>query len=318
MNNNSGKQKEARNNPKSNKGILSLPWLFKRQSPLHKIIIKQPTCVNWNPQKYHLFSLSPPLYKLPFSLLYVQSYGNLHSSLAYSPKIPSYTIPKSSLNLLGKLQQFENPLIPISEMDSVNTENLESMKKHKKFQFLNSLFHHSVLALLCTLFCSYPFWFPHLCSSMNHLAFVSLPNFNIPFFSNPKFLFIVGNAIIVFLVGESKLSNPPPSPATEIYSYNEGPDNEYVGKGQKNCEFSSQMEKKGEGKLGIKFLTEESVKNIEKQAEEREEEEEGGLETEELTKRVEDFIARVNRQRLVEARFEDCGRGWERRGWIEE
>lgn len=69
------------------------------------------------------------------------------------------------------------------------------------------------------------------------------------------------------------------------------------------------MEKKGEGKLGIKFLTEESVKNIEKQAEEREEEEEGGLETEELTKRVEDFIARVNRQRLVEARFEDCGRG---------
>ncbi|KAG5520591.1 hypothetical protein RHGRI_033241 [Rhododendron griersonianum] len=129
---------------------------------------------------------------------------------------------------------------------------------------------------------------------MNQLAFVSLPNFNIPFFSNPKFLFIVGNAIIVFLVGESKLSNPPPSPATEIY--NEGPYNEYVGKSQKNCEFPSQMEKKGEGKLEIKFLTEESVKNIEKQAEEREEEEEGGLETEELTKRVEDFIARVNRQ----------------------
>ncbi|KAI8526817.1 hypothetical protein RHMOL_Rhmol12G0026300 [Rhododendron molle] len=141
---------------------------------------------------------------------------------------------------------------------------------------------------------------------MNHLAFVSLPNFNIPFFSNPKFLFIVGNAIIVFLVGESKLSNPPPSPATEIY--NEGPYNEYVGKSI--CEFPSQMEKKGEGKLGTKFLTEVSAKNIEKQAEEREEEEEeGGLETEELTKRVEDFIARVNRQRLVEARFEDCGRG---------
>ncbi|KAF7123729.1 hypothetical protein RHSIM_Rhsim12G0023500 [Rhododendron simsii] len=151
---------------------------------------------------------------------------------------------------------------------------------------------------------------------MNHLAFVSLPNFNIPFFSNPKFLFVVGNAIIVFLVGESKLSNPPPPPATEIY--NEGPHNEYVGKSQKNCEFSSQMEKKGEGKLGITFLTEESVKNIEKQAEEREEEEEGGLETEELTKRIEDFIARVNRRRLVEARFEDCGRGLERRGWIEE
>ncbi|KAH7835383.1 hypothetical protein Vadar_025659 [Vaccinium darrowii] len=184
-------------------------------------------------------------------------------------------------------------------MDPINRQNLQSTKNYKKFQFLSTLFLHSVLAIICTLFFSYPFWFPLFCSSINSFSFVSLPNFNKSFFFNPKFLFIVGNAIIIFLIGESKLSNSPSSPDTEIYS-------EYV---RKSPECSSQMEKKGDGKLGMKLLTEDSVKIIEKEAEEREEqEEESALEIEELNRRVEDFIARVYRQRLAEARFEDCGR----------
>ncbi|KAH7834264.1 hypothetical protein Vadar_014380 [Vaccinium darrowii] len=227
-------------------------------------------------------------------------------------------------------------------MDPINTQKLQSTKNYKKFKFLSALFLHSVLALIRTLFCSYTFWFPLLCSSINSFSFVSLLNFNKSFFFNPKFLYIVGNAIIVFLIGESKLlnsssspateinngesklSNPSSSPATEIY-------NECV---QKSFELSRQMEKNEEQNLGIKIVREDSVKMIEKDAEEREEEaeesgleteeeeeesgleteereeeeEESGLETEELNKRVEDFIARVKRQRLAEARFEDCGR----------
>ncbi|GFS33937.1 hypothetical protein Acr_00g0031370 [Actinidia rufa] len=129
-------------------------------------------------------------------------------------------------------------------------------------------------------------------------------------FFNPKCLFIVGNAIIAFLVGESKLACLRSSPATEI------------------CEEASTHTEDKEERLNTDFV-EESANKIEDKymaesvigevkardndgdgnGQENEEEECGLPSTEELNKRVEDFIAKVNRQRWIEARLDDCGRG---------
>ncbi|CAK9171927.1 unnamed protein product [Ilex paraguariensis] len=172
---------------------------------------------------------------------------------------------------------------------------------------------------------------------------VSLPNLRSSFF-NPKCFFIISNVIIVILVGESKLAGSHSSPTTMIY-------NEYVEKCQslrrRWNQFDLQDEKK-EGKTEMtqidqgsenspeenKHQEEEKHKEAEKtmdndegddngdnddiEEKERDEEEELGLPTEELNRRVEDFIARVNRQRRLEAELLECGGVGEQRGWIQD
>ncbi|CAL5398349.1 unnamed protein product [Camellia sinensis] len=190
--------------------------------------------------------------------------------------------------------------MPILNMDSIEAEKLQAMKNFKKHQFLNNLILHSLTALAFSLLCSYPSWFPHLCSFVKH--FVSL-------FFTPKCLFVVGNAIIVFLVGESKLASSRSSPAIHME--------------KKEEERKLEMNLSEESVNKIEEREEEQVRNDEygddgliggdnhdnKEEEERDEEEELGLPTEEFNKRVEDFIAKVNKQRLLEARLLDCGRG---------
>ncbi|XAR64368.1 hypothetical protein NMG60_11024676 [Bertholletia excelsa] len=205
-------------------------------------------------------------------------------------------------------------------MESTKAEQLPAMKSYKKSQFLSNLVLHSITALISTLLCSFPFWYPKLCSSVEQFFLVSLPNFKASFF-NPKCLFVLGNAIIVFLVGESKLAGSGSyPPAGEIYD-------EYAERMRTMHEVSVHVERKDEN---VGFETEESLEMIEdkymieeEQAEEaqardpdgddheseEEEQEESGLPAEELNKRVEDFIAMFNRQRWLEARELDNVRG---------
>ncbi|KAI7996584.1 hypothetical protein LOK49_LG10G00089 [Camellia lanceoleosa] len=211
-------------------------------------------------------------------------------------------------------------------MDSIQAKKLQAMKNYKNSLFLTNLILHLVTALLCTLFfCS--FWFPHLFYSLKHFIFVSLPNLK-SFLFSPKCLFIVGNAIIVYLVRESKLTSSFSSPASDVYD-------KYVESSRSIHESSTNTEKTEEGKLEMSII-DKRVNKIEKKyvvqkekgeekvreddggrdhdhdnkvKEERGEEEEPGLPTEELNKRVESFIARVNRQRWLEARLVDCERG---------
>ncbi|XP_052205638.1 uncharacterized protein LOC127810290 [Diospyros lotus] len=169
-----------------------------------------------------------------------------------------------------------------------------------------------IKALICSLFCSCPFWFPKLCSSVNHFACVSLPHLK-SFFVNPMCLFVVGNAIVVFLVGESKLAAGSSSSSTSTDTH----DQEHVCNVEKNHEIEPEMGFGADDKAVNKITEEDEDRDEEEYysddcVEEEEsdgEEEAAGLATEELNKRAEDLIARVKRQRWLEARLDDCGRG---------
>ncbi|XP_043703812.1 uncharacterized protein LOC122653917 [Telopea speciosissima] len=134
------------------------------------------------------------------------------------------------------------------------------------------------------------------------------------FLFTPKCLFVVCNIIIIFLVGESKLvgSSSPSPAADDIYD-------EYMKRSQSLRRFSSH-EEKIEARNDLELpLIEETIKRVhEDEQEERGQnegekensegdnnslngEEEPGLPPDELKQRVEDFIARVNRQRRLEA-----------------
>ncbi|XP_057495572.1 uncharacterized protein LOC130780577 [Actinidia eriantha] len=172
---------------------------------------------------------------------------------------------------------------------------------------LQNLSLYSLTAFVFALFCSYPFWFPCLCSCVKHFAFVSLPNLMSLFFC-PKCLFIVGNAIIAFLVGESKLACLRSSPATEIR------EEASTHTGDKEERLKMDFAEESANKIEDKYMVESVIGEVKPRdndgnGQENEEEECGLPSTEELNKRVEDFIAKVNRQRWLEASLDDCGRG---------
>ncbi|KAL5543859.1 hypothetical protein UlMin_007643 [Ulmus minor] len=170
------------------------------------------------------------------------------------------------------------------------------MNKYKKPQLLNNLLIYSMTALTCTL-CSYPFWFPSLCSSMKLLLSVYVPKACSVFFSS-KFVFILGNLIVFALIGESKIFSFNSSRASQAFY------EEYISRSQNHPRFSAYEEKKeknieerkrvawedGEGKV-------EKMENFV-----GEHDEQVTLPTGDLSKRADDFIARVNKQRRFEAR----------------
>ncbi|RVX17929.1 hypothetical protein CK203_004036 [Vitis vinifera] len=147
-----------------------------------------------------------------------------------------------------------------------------------------------------------PFWLPSLSSSMR--VFVSLPKLGSLLFSS-KSVFVIGSLIIIFLVGDSKALTSESSPASEVYY------DEYVSV-SRNLWSLSGHEEKGEMK-GEKFFEEkvERYKNGEGgkwkkwEMEKKPKVKLGGeenLSLPELNKRADDFIARINRQRRLEAK----------------
>ncbi|KAI5351888.1 hypothetical protein L3X38_004779 [Prunus dulcis] len=231
-------------------------------------------------------------------------------------------------------------------MDPIKGEKLRAMKSYKKqnnSQIFYSLIVHLLIAIACCLLCSYSHWFPSLYTA-KHLLFMSLPNSWSGFF-NPRCLFIVVNFIVVFLIGESRLSGRQSSPANEMY-------NEYVERTRSLRAPTSMFQEKKEERTELPILsqkednamileekevdetkedkhevdqdedfkecegTDEEEKEEEKEKKEEEieqekkeeEEEAAGIPAEELNKRVEAFIARVNKQRSLEARFLVCSK----------
>lgn len=161
---------------------------------------------------------------------------------------------------------------------------------------------------------------------MKMFIFVSLPKMG-AFVIGPKCLFVVCNMIVIYLVSESKLlgsSASSDSPTSDTYE-------EYV----KHCKgVRSLPTKEREEKLEVGLIEEhvevikeaiaeeeeekkkggEEDKDKEKGKEHLDGEEELGLHADEFTKRVEDFIARVNEQRRLEAKnYGFSGREQERR-----
>ncbi|KAK9025427.1 hypothetical protein V6N11_038296 [Hibiscus sabdariffa] len=186
------------------------------------------------------------------------------------------------------------------------------MKKQMKTQFSlhNTLHLFGGILFTCTLFFSN---IPSLCSSMEHFLLTSLPCIWSSF-SNPKCLFIVVNVIVIFLVGESRVvigSNKSPV-GGDVYD-------EYVEKSRsrvRRIEVSSNEDKGIDCKEDVIRCESESTEDVIRCESESKEErtcenvgEENGneivedeqvveLPAEELNKRVEEFIARVNKQRM--------------------
>ncbi|KAL4634513.1 hypothetical protein ACB092_04G205000 [Castanea dentata] len=185
-------------------------------------------------------------------------------------------------------------------MVPIKTQNIRAIKKYKGNQLLDNLLLYSLTAITCSLFCSSPFWFPSLSSSMKVFLFVSLPKIG-SVFSSYKFMFIVGNLIVGVLIGESKIFSSDPSSACD----------EYINI-SRSLQSPSTIEVKAEGTTTVKYVEENVLKRIGEDGEDIKEiglaEENDDLDgnddfafpAEELSKRADDFIARVNKQRQLE------------------
>ncbi|GMY15152.1 DUF4408 domain-containing protein [Fagus crenata] len=138
---------------------------------------------------------------------------------------------------------------------------------------------------------------------MKVFLFVSLPKIGSVFMSY-KFMFIVGNLIVGVLIGESKVfSYSNPSSAS---------DHEYINMSQ-SLQSSSTTEVKGEEGTTMKSVEENEKRSTSKDGEDiieiilaeenkdLDEINDFALPAEELSKRADDFIARVNEQRRLEA-----------------
>ncbi|KDP22591.1 hypothetical protein JCGZ_26422 [Jatropha curcas] len=196
-------------------------------------------------------------------------------------------------------------------MDLIQLQKFHAIKRSKKHQLLDKFFLYMTV-LTCSLFCSSPFWFPSLFSSIKLLLFGSLPKISSVLLS-AKFIFIFGNIIIILLIGESKFfaSKTLPAPSDVYY-------NEYVNRKRGLQTSSTPQEKKekekeivfkenasktcGGGKMEVRVWGEEKLELVNAR-ENLDGEDDFNLPTEELNKRADDFIARVNRQRRLEARL---------------
>lgn len=218
-------------------------------------------------------------------------------------------------------------------MDTVQIEKLVAMRRYAKKQLLiSSLIQYSLQASVLGLFLSSPSWLPKLYCAAKLLLSATM---------GPKCLFILSNIIILFLVGESKISRPPPgerdayeecaarsrgirgcvesgagddqreeSAVEDQYHVEECRERDIVEVVEEEKVVAAVVVDEEREKGGVGEEEEEDererggVGEEERESEEvdgEEEEEERGLPAEELKRRVEDFIAKVNMQRRLEA-----------------
>ncbi|XP_062115901.1 uncharacterized protein LOC133830025 [Humulus lupulus] len=199
-------------------------------------------------------------------------------------------------------------------MDPIKLEKIKAINKYRRNQLLKNLFFHSLTAI-ASLYLLSPLWLPPITSSMEVILFVYVPKLPSLFFSS-KFVFIVGNLIIVALIGESKIfSSEKSSPTTTTdHSYYE----EYISTSAKQIKHLQALVPHEENRLICigeqkKMITWEKVDDgekgvvvVEKKLEDFHVGEVITLPNEDLKKRADDFIARVNKQRVFEAREMLC------------
>ncbi|KAL7094027.1 hypothetical protein ACP275_11G075500 [Erythranthe tilingii] len=230
---------------------------------------------------------------------------------------------------------------------STKGEKIQAMKNYKRARFLYNLVLYSLTSLITFFVFSYYYsWFP------STKDFPSFPPNNLSVFLNAKCFFIVGNLIVLILIGESKLtrsSHSCSSSSDMLYDeyiaksrrcYNVN-SNEINNNGVVKLNRSIEVKKDGgrekivrhgEKKKEIKIRTSKSSANICMPRDQENKklgmrscksevwgeseiakmrkttvgkEEEICVQGVELNKRVEAFIARVNKQRLLEAKLVD-------------
>ncbi|XP_021286799.1 uncharacterized protein LOC110418405 [Herrania umbratica] len=202
-------------------------------------------------------------------------------------------------------------------MDSIMMQKFQAIKKSKKCkkqQLLDKFFLYTFVAFTGSVICSSPFWFPYLCSSMKGFLFISLPKMSSILYS-PKLLFLVGNLIVVLLIGESRFLASGSSLPGDAY-YDEYVDRSRSLRNSSTLELKKEQKMKPSDQENLKWTCQvggkvvsvrgrlvEEIKEVKRGKQALGGEHELILPTEELKKRADDFIARVNRQRKLEARL---------------
>ncbi|CAL9780182.1 unnamed protein product [Musa acuminata subsp. burmannicoides] len=181
-------------------------------------------------------------------------------------------------------------------MDPIRIEKFQAMKRcrRRKQCFIPRLIQYLLTVSSLGLLLSCPLWLHPVCSCLSLFFSVSLPSMAAVMLS-PKCLFVVCNVIVVFLIGESKLSRSYQS--ADIYE-------EYM-KSKVKLERQAEDESK-KGHVTDRALDEEDdsgggegegmVAGYEDLNGEEEKD------SSEIDKKATDFIARVNWQRRLEAR----------------
>ncbi|KAL9663601.1 hypothetical protein QQ045_018991 [Rhodiola kirilowii] len=184
-------------------------------------------------------------------------------------------------------------------MDPIKIEKIEAMKKYhnKNTKSINNAFFVYILtALTCSIVFFTPFWYP----SLESLLTITLPN-HISLFLTPKWLFLLGNLIIFVLVGESKLLTSKPSQqqvVSEVYY------SEYVSRSQSVRVVSADQHyhvAHNECNKAVSEITRSVTSRSKSIRRSGEGSMARSLSAKELSRRADDFIARVNRQRRLEA-----------------
>jgi hypothetical protein len=172
-------------------------------------------------------------------------------------------------------------------MDLIVVEKISATKKYSKSRRQQLLvlptrtLYLVATSILCLLLTSSA-WFPRLCSLLSFFLLTTLPDLATAFLLSPNCLFVVGNLIIAFLVGESRLAlwRDQPSLVNEIHE-------EHVKRNMVTIVAKSTA-------AAVVVADHSPFVGEVEEGEEAPEEE--------LHKRVEDFIARVKKQRKLEAK----------------
>ncbi|MED6121636.1 hypothetical protein PIB30_032073 [Stylosanthes scabra] len=207
-------------------------------------------------------------------------------------------------------------------MNPIEIKKIHAMKRYKRRQFLDNLCFYGLIALSISLFCCVTLCLPYLSSLVISVKISGL----VPILLSSKLLFIVGNLIILVLMFNSRIFSSSSDTDTSSTINNVYYD-EYINSCQKRTPIPTHLVIKAEEKfekcVEEKYsIPEEELKGNKgwlkevKEAKEEEEKTNEGAEEEaislvgsfsdDLNKRAEDFIARVNRQRRLELTLVHC------------
>ncbi|XP_058735937.1 uncharacterized protein LOC131608009 [Vicia villosa] len=205
-------------------------------------------------------------------------------------------------------------------MDLNQIKKIQAMKRYKKHQFLENLHFYSLIALVCSFFCCVILCLPYLSTFLVYISSL------IPLLLSSKLLFILCNIIIFVLMINSKIVSSDSSSNSDVYY------DEYIQTSQTTKPMFQSFEvSKGEtifeklhveenivnmfekhvGENTMELKRKVCVKESTKTWENKEDDDHDldGFEkqsifvaaaSDELNKRAEDFIARVNRNREFE------------------
>ncbi|TMW83955.1 hypothetical protein EJD97_000361 [Solanum chilense] len=202
-------------------------------------------------------------------------------------------------------------------MDSLQMKKIQAINKYRKQRLLNKIMLYSFTSMTCILILSSPLWYPLLRSFVKSILFDSVPKLGALFFSS-KCIFLVGNIIVIVLVGESKIFKSSSNVLKQSYAAEQEDDdknfifvtgectistskyssssslpvsvNLKFGAEQEEefCGYDSKQEEEEKGSVKGNYCTSNYIENEE-------------TEHNELSKRADDFIARVNNQIRLEA-----------------